>query len=80
MANQSFDFAPDFRPLAARMRPLTLDEQRLMRTLDRSSVALSGMTWLDRLYVQQRRFPHMERVVERMIRIRDRLLYLARVQ
>ncbi|WP_417689079.1 replication-associated recombination protein A [Pseudidiomarina sp.] len=26
MANQSFDFAPDFRPLAARMRPLTLDD------------------------------------------------------
>ncbi|WP_258240370.1 replication-associated recombination protein A [Pseudidiomarina homiensis] len=26
MANQSFDFAPDFRPLAARMRPLTLND------------------------------------------------------
>ncbi|WP_198678763.1 replication-associated recombination protein A [Pseudidiomarina insulisalsae] len=25
MANQSFDFSPDFRPLAARMRPQTLD-------------------------------------------------------
>ena len=59
-------------------RPLTLDELRLVKVFDRSTVVLAGMIWLDRLYLQKRRFANPGRVIERLNRIRERLEHLVR--
>jgi len=57
-------------------RDLRPAELRLLPILDRSSVLLSGLTWLDRYYLQRRRFPDPESVVRRMGRIAARLSHL----
>jgi homoserine kinase type II len=52
------------------VRPLSLDERRLVRVLDRSGVVLSGLTWIERLSSGNEALPHhrqrLGRIVERM--------------
>ena len=57
----------------AKHRPLTPDELGLVHLLDRSSVLLSGMTWLEWHYLQAKEFAHPERVNQRLRTIRRRL-------
>ena len=56
--------------------PLSLDELALVRLLDRSSVLLSGLFWLDQIFLQGRRFSQPPRVVRLLQRIQDRLTHL----
>ncbi len=58
-------------------RPLSSEELDLLQILDRSGVLLSGMTWLDRYYLQGEAFPRMDRVVQRLRGISQRLGVLA---
>lgn len=60
-----------------KQRPLTLDELALLQVLDRSGVLLSGMTWLDRKYLQRAEFQQPERVLDRLRAILVRLTALA---
>lgn len=50
----------------ADVRPLSADELRLVRVLDRSAVVLSPLTWLHRRYIQRLEFPDHSAVVERL--------------
>jgi homoserine kinase type II len=59
------------------VRTLTEAEHRLLRPLDRSSVLLSGMTWLKRRYVLRNTPADLSRVCDRMESIVDRLTTLA---
>jgi Ser/Thr protein kinase RdoA (MazF antagonist) len=59
--------------LYATHRRLTIDELGLVEILDRSAVLLSGLTWLDRHYLQGQTFNDPGRVVERMRGILRRL-------
>lgn len=59
------------------VRALTEAEDRLLRPLDRSSVLLSGMTWLKRRYVLRNTPTDLSRVCDRMESIIDRLTTLA---
>jgi Ser/Thr protein kinase RdoA (MazF antagonist) len=59
------------------VRTLTDAEHRLLRPLDRSSVLLSGMTWLKRRYVLRNTPADLSRVCDRMESIVDRLTTLA---
>ena len=59
------------------IRPLSLAEMALVHVLDRSSVLLSGMNWLDRILFQQERALDRSRVEERMQTIVQRLTHLA---
>jgi Ser/Thr protein kinase RdoA (MazF antagonist) len=61
----------------SRHRELRAAELRLLPILDRSSVLLSGLTWLDRYYLQRRAFPDQEAVFRRMEQIAQRLSHLA---
>ncbi|MDB4614120.1 aminoglycoside phosphotransferase family protein [bacterium] len=58
--------------------PLSSDERTLIGVLDRSSVVLSGLTWLRRRYGENNSDDiQWERVVQRLFTFRDRLLHLA---
>lgn len=59
------------------VRPLTEDEHRLLRPLDRSSVLLSGMTWLKRRYILRNTPEDLSPVCQRMETIVARLETLA---
>lgn len=59
------------------VRPLTEAEHRLLRQLDRSSVLLSGMTWLKRRYVLRNTPNDLSRVCDRLNAIVARLTTLA---
>lgn len=48
------------------LRPLTLSERGLIEVLDRSSILLSGMTWLNWICLEKRQFPEPERAFQRM--------------
>ena len=65
-----WDFALD---RYCRYHPLTPAEQRLVGLLDRSTVLLSGMTWLRWVLFEHRRWPQPERVIERLRQILGRL-------
>jgi len=60
-----------------RHHPLTLDERGLVHILDASGVLLSGMTWVERAYVDRWVFPQPERVLARLRAIHERLEHLA---
>lgn len=49
-----------------RIRPLSLDELALVGLFDRSSVLLSGMTWLDWICIQRREFSDRTKVLSRV--------------
>jgi homoserine kinase type II len=60
----------------AEVRPLSLDERRLVRVLDRSGVVLSGLTWIERLSSRDdpgTLLPHLQRLA----RIAERMRLLA---
>ena len=59
------------------VRPITEAEHRLLRPLDRSSVLLSGMTWLKRRYVLRNTPADLSRVCDRLDAILVRLTTLA---
>ena len=59
------------------VRTLTESEHRLLRPLDRSSVLLSGMTWLKRRYVLRNTPDDLSRVCDRLDAILVRLSSLA---
>ena len=59
------------------VRPLSESEHRLLRPLDRSSVLLSGMTWLKRRYVLRNTPEQLSAVCDRMETIVSRLTVLA---
>ncbi|MGZ0171881.1 MAG: phosphotransferase enzyme family protein [Planctomycetales bacterium] len=59
------------------VRPMTEAEHRLLRPLDRSSVLLSGMTWLKRRYVLRNTPDDLSRVCDRLDSIVGRLTTLA---
>lgn len=59
------------------VKPLTESEHRLLRPLDRSSVLLSGMTWLKRRYVLRNTPDDLSRVCDRLDAILVRLSSLA---
>lgn len=59
------------------VRPLSPEEDQLIRVMDRSSVLLSGLTWIDRWERGTISVEAMERVTERMARIVSRLTRLA---
>ena len=59
------------------VRTLADAEHRLLRPLDRSSVLLSGMTWLKRHYVLRNTRADLTQVCDRMESIVDRLTMLA---
>ncbi|MCH7988356.1 MAG: phosphotransferase [Planctomycetes bacterium] len=60
----------------ARHRPLSVDEEGLVVVLDRSGVLLSGMTWLDRYFLQRERFGNEPAILERLETIFKRLEFL----
>ena len=59
------------------VRTLTEAEHQLLRPLDRSSILLSGMTWLKRRYVLRNTSADLSRVCVRMELIIERLTTLA---
>lgn len=60
-----------------RIRPLSVPERGLLEVFDRSSILLSGMTWLNWVCLQGRGFTERERVENRLHRILARLENLA---
>jgi len=60
----------------ARHRELRAVELRLLPILDRSAVLLSGLTWLDRYYLQRRAFSDQKAVFQRVELIARRLAHL----
>ncbi|MCH7687682.1 MAG: phosphotransferase [Planctomycetes bacterium] len=60
----------------ARHGELSLHELALVVVLDRSGVLLSGMTWLDRHFLQGERFGNESAVLERLQTILKRLKFL----
>ncbi|HUQ68242.1 MAG TPA: phosphotransferase [Planctomycetaceae bacterium] len=61
----------------ARLRPLSLFEQRLIPILDRSGVVLSAVTWLKWLGPEARRWPDQTPIIDRLQRLTTRLESLA---
>lgn len=59
------------------IRPLTENDHRLLRPLDRSSVLLSGLTWLKRRYILHSTPDDLSPVCDRMDAIVSRLESLA---
>jgi Ser/Thr protein kinase RdoA (MazF antagonist) len=57
----------------ARHRKLSSDELDLVSLLDASGVLLSGMTWLNRRYLQGMTFPQPQRVLARLKHFLSRL-------
>lgn len=68
-----WDFALD---CYQQVRPLSLSELQLLPAFDESGVLLSGITWLDWLLVQQRRFANRGQVVSRLEAVQRRLAHL----
>lgn len=60
-------------------RDLIPQEFRLLGAMDRSAVLLSGMTWLDRHYLQTSPRGDPNRIIPRLQAIADRLQHLAAV-
>ena len=58
------------------VRPLSESEHRLLRPLDRSSVLLSGMTWLKRRYILRDTPTDLSRICDRLESIAERLTRL----
>ncbi len=56
-----------------KLRPLSLNEHRLISMLDLSNVLLSGLVWLRRRYVEHLPIDSESRVLERLQRIAKRL-------
>ncbi|MFP6611814.1 MAG: phosphotransferase [Pirellulales bacterium] len=54
-------------------RELADDERRLIATLDRSTLLLSGMNWLRWLFLENRQFDDFAAVIARLCTIRNRL-------
>jgi Ser/Thr protein kinase RdoA (MazF antagonist) len=57
-------------------QPLTADELQLVQLFDRSATLLSGLTWLDRYFLQGVSIPQPERVLQRLRQILSRLRVL----
>ena len=55
------------------VRPLSDREAKAARVIDRSTVLLSGMTWLERLFVQQQNYASPPRILDRLRQIVPRL-------
>ena len=60
------------------VRPLSDREATLARVLDQSTILLSGLTWLERLFVHRLNYSNPPRVLERLRQIAVRLDRLAR--
>ncbi|MDB5392024.1 MAG: hypothetical protein JWM11_7670, partial [Planctomycetaceae bacterium] len=58
-------------------RPLSLQDWKLIRGYDQSSVLLSGITWLEWLILERRTFPDDHLVEQRLQIIERRLKHLA---
>lgn len=58
------------------VRPLSIDERGLVELFDRSSVLLSGLSWLEWRVLEGRRFDDPAAVVARLRRIAERLARL----
>jgi hypothetical protein len=48
------------------IRPLSDEERSLVQAFDRANVALSGLQWLEWIYIQNRQFETMAAVVRRV--------------
>ena len=59
------------------VQPLSDREARLVRVLDQSTVLLSGLTWLERLFMQRLNYSNPPRVLSRLRQITARLERLA---
>jgi Ser/Thr protein kinase RdoA (MazF antagonist) len=55
------------------VRPLSEREAKVARVIDRSTVLLSGMTWLERLFVHQENYASPRRILDRLQQIVARL-------
>lgn len=55
------------------VRPLSDREAALARVIDQSTVLLSGLTWLERLFVQRLNYSNPPRVLDRLRQITSRL-------
>jgi hypothetical protein len=58
-------------------RPLTAIERNLVAAFDHSSVVMSGLTWLEWIYLRQLRFEDRDRVLLRLEENLRRLRKLA---
>jgi Ser/Thr protein kinase RdoA (MazF antagonist) len=47
-------------------RPLSAGEQHLVRVLDQSTLLLSGLNWLNWVYIQQRQFDDRPKIIARL--------------
>ena len=59
------------------IRPLSDIEAKLARVIDRSTALLSGMTWLERLFVQRQAYSSPVRILDRLKQIAGRMDVLA---
>ena len=59
------------------VRPLSDIEAKLARVIDRSTALLSGMTWLERLFVQRQVYSNPSRILDRLQQIVGRMDLLA---
>ncbi len=55
------------------VRPLSDREAKVARVIDRSTVLLSGMTWLERLFVHKQNYATPPRILDRLRQILARL-------
>jgi homoserine kinase type II len=62
----------------ASVRPLSENERTLINGFDRSSILMSGMNWLNWIYVQGRQFADTRAVLARIDEILGRLKHLAK--
>ena len=54
-------------------RPLSLAERRLVDVFDQANLAMSGLTWLDWLFIEQRPFADWRAVAARIQEILGRI-------
>ena len=59
------------------VRPLSEVEQELIPVFDRSTIVLSGMNWLEWLYLERRQFENLAAVAQRMETCMRRMQHLA---
>jgi Ser/Thr protein kinase RdoA (MazF antagonist) len=57
-------------------RPMDSHERALVDALDQSGVLLSGMAWMDRLFLSRDNVPPLSKVWERLETIRRRLQFM----